>query len=85
MTIRYIVSAAVVAAMFTVTGPVQAQAPTTPSTTDQVKTWTLKKWNAAKAEFAKDKAKWADCRKQGTDKKLKGKASWSFLYDCMKA
>jgi hypothetical protein len=84
MTIRYVVSAAVVAAMITVTGPVQAQAPT-PSTAEQVKTWTLKKWNATKAEFAKDKAKWADCRKQGTDKKLKGKESWSFLYDCMKA
>ena len=82
MKIRYVVSAAVVAGMITVTGPVQAQAP---STTDQVKTWTLKKWNEARAEFAKDKAKWADCRKQGTAKKLKGKASWEFLYDCMKA
>ena len=84
MTIRYTVSAAIVAAMITVTGPAQAQAPT-PSTTDQVKTWTSKKWNEARAEFVKDKAKWADCRKQGTAKKLKGKASWEFLYDCMKA
>jgi hypothetical protein len=84
MTIRYAVPAAIVAAMIMVTGPVQAQTPT-PSTTDQVKTWTLKKWNEARAEFVKDKAKWADCRKQGTAKKLKGKASWEFLYDCMKA
>jgi len=82
MNIRYVVSAAVVTAMFAITAPVRAQSP---STTEQVKTWTLKQWNAAKAEFTKDKAKWADCRKQSTQKKLKGKANWSFLYDCMKA
>ena len=64
------------------TAPVQAQQP---STTEQVKTWSLKQWNKAKAEFVKDKAKWASCRQQGKEKKLSGKASWAFLYDCMKA
>jgi hypothetical protein len=83
MTIRYVVAAAVISAMFAVVTPVQAQE--SPSTTDKVKTWTVKKWNQARAEFVKDEAKWADCRKQGQNKKLKGKASWSFLYDCMKA
>ena len=78
---RYVVSVAIIAALFTVTARVQAQSP---STTDQVKNWTLKKWNEARAEFVKDKAKWADCRRQNRDKKLRGRASWSFLYDCMK-
>jgi len=82
MNIRYFVSLAIVAVMVTITAPVSAQSP---STSEEVKTWTLKKWNQARAEFAKDKAKWASCRKQSADKKLKGRASWSFLYDCMKA
>jgi hypothetical protein len=81
MSIRYVVLVAV-AAMFTVTAPVQAQSP---STTDQVKAWSLKKWNQARIEFAKDKAKWVDCRQQGKSKKLRGRASWSFLYNCMKS
>jgi hypothetical protein len=55
------------------------------STTDQVKTWTQKKWNAMKAEWRKDKAKWDSCNQQATDKKLSGRKSWSFIYDCMKA
>jgi uncharacterized low-complexity protein len=59
----------------------QAQAP---STADQVKTWTSKQWNAAKKEYAKDKEKWAKCRAESKEKKLTGKASWSYLYDCMK-
>jgi hypothetical protein len=82
MNIRYVVSLAIVAAMLTITAPVSAQSP---STAEQVKTWSQKKWNQARAEFAKDKAKWASCRQQSADKKLKGRASWSFLYDCMKA
>jgi len=61
--------------------PVQAE----PSTTEQVKNWTLRQWNRAVAEYRKDKTKWASCRKQNADMKLKGKARWSFLYDCMKA
>ncbi len=62
--------------------PAQAQQP---STAGQVKTWSQKQWNKTKAEFAKDKAKWASCRQQGKDKKLSGRASWSFLYSCMKS
>jgi hypothetical protein len=38
-----------------------------------------------KREWKKDKAKWNACREKAGDKKLKGKASWGFLYDCMKA
>ena len=82
MNIRHVVSLAIVAATVTIATPVTAQSP---STADQVKTWTLKKWNQTKTEFAKDKAKWSSCRQQSKDKKLKGRASWSFLYDCMKA
>jgi hypothetical protein len=55
-----------------------------PSTADQVKNWTLRQWSRAVAEFRKDKDKWASCRKQSRDMKLRGKASWSFLYGCMK-
>ena len=82
MNIRYFISLAIVATTVTITGPVSAQ---NPSNTEQVKTWSLKKWNEIKAEISKDKAKWSSCRQQGKDKKLKGRASWSFLYDCMKA
>jgi hypothetical protein len=87
MSIRYVLSAAVVAAMVTM-GPVQAQqqpATKEPSKTEEVKTWSLKQWNKARAEFAKDKAKWASCRQQNKEQKLRGKASWSFLYNCMKS
>lgn len=58
---------------------------TVSSTTDQVKDWTLKKWNAMKHEWRKDKAKWDTCNQQASDQKLSGKASWAFIYDCMKA
>jgi hypothetical protein len=44
-----------------------------------------KQWNAATAEWATDKGEWASCRKQVSDKNLSGRASWSFLYDCMKS
>ncbi len=55
------------------------------SATEDVKNWTDKKWNAAKAEWQKDKAKWNTCDAQSKAKHLTGKASWSFFYDCMKA
>jgi hypothetical protein len=55
------------------------------TTMAMVETWTVKQWNAATAEWAKDKGEWASCRKQVSDKKLSGRASWSFLYDCMKS
>ena len=54
-----------------------------PSATATVKKWTTKQWNAAKSEWAKDKAKWAGCQQQSTDQKLAGRKSWSFLYTCM--
>jgi hypothetical protein len=54
-----------------------------PSATTRIETWTKKQWDAAVKEWAKDKAKWADCRKQSTQQKLKGRKSWSFLYKCM--
>jgi len=82
MNIRYVVPLAIVAAMVTITAPASAQSV---STTEQVQTWSLKKWNEVKAEISKDKAKWSSCGQQNKDKKLKGRASWSFLYDCVKA
>jgi len=55
-----------------------------PSTMDKVKSWTQKKWDATKAELQKDKAKWDACNQQSNDRHLTGRASWSFIYDCMK-
>ncbi len=54
------------------------------STMTLVENWTAKQWNAMTKEWAKDKAKWADCRKQSRDQKLIARKSWSFLYACMK-
>ncbi len=54
------------------------------STLTSVQNWTTKQWNAMTKEWSKDKAKWADCRKQSNSRKLSGRNSWSFLYDCMK-
>jgi hypothetical protein len=54
-----------------------------PSTVTQVETWTNTQWEAAKEEWAKDKAKWADCQEQSSKQKLENLKSWSFLYKCM--
>jgi hypothetical protein len=54
-----------------------------PSTATQIEKWTTKQWEAAKQEWAKDKAKWANCRKQSKKQKHEGRKSWSFLYKCM--
>lgn len=54
-----------------------------PSVATQVETWTGAQWEAAKEEWAKDKAKWADCQDQSSKQKLEGRKSWSFLYTCM--
>lgn len=54
-----------------------------PSTATQVETWTSTQWEAAKEEWARDKAKWADCQEQSSKQKLEGRKSWSFLYTCM--
>jgi len=69
----------------------QAQSPTEkssksePSTTTKVENWTKQKWEAAKREWQKDKAKWDACNQTATEKHLTGRKSWSFIYDCMKA
>jgi hypothetical protein len=80
MKMRHLVPAIILIAMVSVV-PAQAE----PSTAEQVKTWTVRQWSRAVAEFRKDKAKWASCRKQGRDMKLRRKESWSFFYGCMKA
>lgn len=54
-----------------------------PSVAARVETWTRKQWEAAQKEWAKDKAKWADCRTKSKAQKLSGRKSWSFLYQCM--
>ena len=54
-----------------------------PSKADEVSKWSMRQWNHAKAQFAKEKDKWTDCQKQSKDQKLKGHKSWSFLYSCM--
>lgn len=54
-----------------------------PSIATQVETWTRKQWEAAQKEWAKDRTKWADCRKQSNEQKLEGRKSWSYLYNCM--
>jgi hypothetical protein len=65
-------------------GPADAQASRRePSSLEAVKTWSSKQWRAAQREWRQDKAKWASCRKQARQKKLSGRASWSFHYACM--
>jgi len=49
----------------------------------QVEKWTKEQWEAAKKEWAKDTAKWADCQKQWNKHKLEGRKSWPSLYNCM--
>ena len=56
---------------------------TKPSMSTQVETWTKAQWEAAKKDWAKDTAKWADCQKQSDKQKLEGRKSWPFLYKCM--
>jgi len=72
------------------TPPAKAPAPaaaapisSNPSVAAQVEAWTMKQWDAAKQEWAKDKTKWANCEKQSDNQKLEGRKSWSFLYTCM--
>jgi hypothetical protein len=53
------------------------------STVSDVSRWTEEQWNHAKAEWAKEKEKWAGCQKQAEDQNLTGRKSWSFLASCM--
>jgi hypothetical protein len=68
--------------------PAAAPAPadTQPSSMDKVKSWSHKKWDAAKKEMSKDKAKWDVCSAAAKEQKLKrsSRAGWAFMYDCMK-
>lgn len=57
--------------------------PATSSKIDDVSQWTSKQWNRAKAEWEKEKQKWARCRKQSKDQNLSGRESWSFFASCM--
>lgn len=51
---------------------------------EDISNWTKKQWYAAKAKWVKEKIKWADCQTQAVDKKISGRKSWPFLYECMK-
>jgi hypothetical protein len=76
----------IISALTLSAGVVLAQtpvAPTAPSVVTNVEHWTTKQWDAAKAGWAKDKAKWADCQHQSAEQKLTGRKSWSLLYTCM--
>jgi len=77
---------AVGAALLAATLAVSAQAQSNePSTTDKVKHWSQKQWNAAKTEWSKDKGKWDMCNSRATEQHLSGRKSWSYIYDCMKS
>ena len=86
-------TAVVGAAAMTMGSPALAQSSSSSSSTtatiqakaDEVKDWTRRKWKQVKREFRKDKAKWDACNQKANDQKLTGRASWSFLYSCMKA
>jgi hypothetical protein len=80
--IRLAIAAALAAA--TLACSAQAQSSNEPSTTDKVKHWTQRNWNAAKVEWQKDKGKWDVCNQRATERHLSGRKSWSFIYDCMK-
>jgi len=49
----------------------------TSSAVDNVSEWTSKQWNGAKAAWANEKEKWADCQTQSKDQNLTGLMSWS--------
>jgi hypothetical protein len=50
---------------------------------DDASKWTQKQWNAAKAKWSKEQARWDACNKKATDQKLSGRKSWSFIANCM--
>jgi hypothetical protein len=81
---RSVLAAAVFCIVTSGPAPAQTTAPAPTSfKTDDVSKWTTKQWNHAKAEWAKEKQKWADCEEQSKDQKLTGRKSWSFLASCM--
>jgi hypothetical protein len=85
---RLVIASAVLAVALAASAQAQTSTPKSgaePSTADKVKTWSNKRWNAAKLEWQKDKAKWDVCNQRATAQKLSGRKSWSFIYDCMKS
>jgi len=48
-----------------------------------VEKWTADEWDAVKAKWSKENAKWAACEQQATDQKLSGRTSWVFIYKCL--
>jgi hypothetical protein len=87
ISISTIMALAIGAATFTYaqgqTSPPSTTKPTTTVKVEDVTKWTQEQWNAAKAKWSKETAKWGDCQKQADAKKLSGRESWSFLYGCM--
>jgi hypothetical protein len=63
--------------------PTTAAATFASSTLVDVEKWTADEWDAAKAKWSKENAKWGGCEQQATDQKLTGRQSWVFLYNCM--
>ena len=61
--------------------PPATAAPTT--TTEKVKDLTRREWNTLKVKWAKEKEKWASCRKQARDQKLRARKRWTFMSVCM--
>ena len=80
--VRSVFVAAVVLGAVT-SGVALAQTTTPSSKVDDVSKWTSKQRNQAKAKWAKENEKWADCQKQAKDQNLTGRKSWSFLASCM--
>ncbi len=65
----------------TTTPPASSTPPAASS--DDTSSWSKKKWNQMKAKWAKEKVKYADCRKQVKEQKLKGTEGWKFTASCM--
>jgi hypothetical protein len=63
--------------------PSSTSKPADPSAVKQVESWTEKEWAKAVKEWSNDKVKWADCSAKSDARKLSGRKSWSFLYQCM--
>jgi hypothetical protein len=79
-------------------GAASAQAPSSPpapnlpsattapssasSTVADVEKWTTDEWEAAKAKWSGENAKWRDCEQQATDQKLAGRQSCSSTDAC---
>jgi hypothetical protein len=61
----------------------KTQTSSEPSTAAKAENWTKKQWNAAKQKWSQDRAKWNACNQDTKDRRLSGRKSWSYLYDCM--